>query len=121
MAELERLRLMTEINKLSPPLSSLPYAVIPTSFAHDPTSLNTVPVQLVSKFVGYPLNVVGNNNTTGLFHGQGLISEDKFQGNLYGAVNETSKELSSTPNVIKCYADHCSVCHQVTFSFPLLY
>ncbi|XP_027061014.1 uncharacterized protein [Coffea arabica] len=133
VAQLERLRLgdrwkiITEINpQAQSPHSSVPYGVIPTSPGQDPTSFNTVPMHLAELGV-YPLNLnqaamlvqrVGNTSATmGLFHGQGLVfSGDKFPGNPHGVGvengSETStKELSSTPSLIKCYPDHCTVCH----------
>ncbi|KAL3508602.1 hypothetical protein ACH5RR_028003 [Cinchona calisaya] len=114
VAQLERLRLeerwkkITEINQISsspppPPISSsssLPnYAV--------------VPVHLTKKFGGFPLNLNHHH------HQPQPPAAMLFQGNLYGAdhvrsITETSKELSSTPNVIiKSFSsDHCSVCNR---------
>lgn len=57
----------------------------------------------------------------GLFqYGQGFVSDDKFQGYLYGIGNMNggcSKELPSTPKVLKCYSstDHCADCHKVIY------
>lgn len=116
--KLERLRLgdrwkkMTEFNSNNININPS-HAVIPTSFGHDPTSLNTVPMHL-TKLGVYPLM---NMN-------QPAMLVQRAGGNFYGVGvgngNEKSKELSSTPNLIKSYSDHCSVCHQVTFGFLLV-
>lgn len=133
--KLERLRLQQgwkEINSTTNKGLSIPVA----SFS-DPTLMNVSgPVQL-SKLGGYGAPNVGqvglNQNQSYLgFHGQmdvGMLASDQLRTDLFGIgclnnsdflgknVSGFSKELSSTPNVVKCYSEHCNACHKVTSSF----
>ncbi|KAI3457527.1 hypothetical protein Pfo_014190 [Paulownia fortunei] len=131
--KLERLRLqerwkkMTEINTTNNQGFSIPAA----SFS-DPVLTNaSVPVQL-SKLGGFGAPNVGqmglNHNQSYLgFHGQtgvGGFASDQLQTDLFGIgcksnsgflgknVTGISKELSSNPNVVKCYSEHCNACHK---------
>ncbi|KAK4398430.1 hypothetical protein Sango_1318500 [Sesamum angolense] len=130
--KLERLRMqerwkkMTEINTTNQGFT--------TSFS-DPALINasSIPVQ-ISKLGGFgaptvPQMGLSQSQSYLGFHGQvgvGGLGSDQLhhQTDLFGIgclnnsgfvgknVSGISKELSSTPNAVNCYSEHCSACHK---------
>lgn len=88
-------------------------AINPSASISDPALMisASVPVQ-ICKLGGYG---APNQNPNHLgFHGQmgvGLGSDHFVGKNVSTLIG--SKELSSTPNVLSCYSDHCNACHKV--------
>ncbi|KAK4439877.1 hypothetical protein Salat_0322600 [Sesamum alatum] len=130
--KLERLRMQERWKKMTEINTTNQGFTIPAASFPDPALINaSVPVQ-ISKLGGFGATQMGlaQNQSYQLgFHGQmgvgGLGSDHQLhQTDLFGIgclnnsgfvgknVSGISKELSSTPNSVNCYSEHCNACHK---------
>ncbi|CAI9784153.1 unnamed protein product [Fraxinus pennsylvanica] len=111
VAQLERLRVQEGWKNPTNQTLTINPASLPNLAVMNP---NSVPMQF-AKLGGFgTVNGNGNVGHMGLNQNPGFFGfQEQFQVDPFGVGgSKNSKELSSTPNGVKCYYGHCNVCHK---------